>query len=228
MSTIQTNCPHCMQQLAADDSILGQYVDCPACGKRFRLQTQPTAGTANGGFGLPRISMTVALVFQCIALAYSGIEMLMVFGEADEDALGVLALLGIVPIILALIFSCILHYKCWKVVPEGFARLTPGKAVGYLFIPFYNFYWAFPSFGGLGSDCAMVAAKNGLRGFASLSGLGLTYAILWVVNLVAQNIPVLGFFTAVADFVVWLLFYKGVVRLLNGLAAAGSAPQNIG
>ncbi len=228
MSTIQTNCPHCMQQLAADDSILGQYVDCPSCGKRFRLLAESTDGSTAGGFKPPRISMTAALVFQCIALAYSSVEMLMVFGDADEDALGVLAILGVVPIILGLIFTCILHYKCWKAVPDGFARLTPGKAVGYLFIPFYNLYWAFPSFGGLGSDCAMVATKKGLRGFSALPGLGLTYAILWVVNFVAQHIPVLGFFTAVADFVIWLLFYSSVVRLLNGLAMAESEPRAIG
>ena len=172
--------------------------------------------------------MAPALVFQCIALAYSGIELLLVLGEADEDALGGLALLGIVPLILGLVFTCILHYKCWKAVPAGFARLTPGKAVGYLFIPFYNLYWVFPSFGGLGSDCAVVAANKGLRGFSALPGLGLTYAILLCVDLVTQNIPVLGFFVGVAEFVIWLLFYKGVVRLLNGLSMADSDPSRIG
>ena len=227
MSTIQTSCPHCMQQLAADDSILGQYVDCPTCGKRFRLQPRPVAG-ASGSLTETSISMTPALVFQCIALAYSGLELMMVLGEADEDALDGLALLGIVPLILGLVFTCILHYKCWKAVPSGFARLTPGKAVGYLFIPFYNLYWAFPSFGGLGSDCAVVAANKGWRGFSALPGLGLTYAILWCVDLFAQNIPVFGFFAGVAEFVIWLLFYRGVVRLLNGLSMADSEPRRIG
>ena len=226
MSTIQTNCPHCMQQLAADDSILGQYVDGPACGKRFRLQAQTNAGAAAPG-GSERISMTTALVFQCIALGYTVIETLAVLGEADEDGMGILALLGFVPLILALIFSMTLHYKCWKAVPEGFARLTPGKSVGFLFIPFFNFYWAFPSFGGLGSDCAMVASKRGLRGFTALPGLGLTYAILFVVNLPLQNVPVLGMFTAVAQFVIWLLFYSGVVKLLNGVRTMDGPRQQI-
>ena len=225
MSNIQTNCPHCMQQLVADDSILGQYVDCPACGKRFRREARSASG---GGFGTPRISMAAALVFQCISLAFSGFGMLMMLGEADEESIGVLALLSIVPIILNLIFTCILHHKCWKAIPAGYARMTPGKAVGYLFIPFFNLYWAFPSFGGLGSDCATVAAKKGIRGFSALPGLGLTFAILWVVNLLTQQIPVLGFLTGVAQFVIWLLFYKGVVRLLNGLATAESEPQGIG
>ena len=36
-----------MQQLVADDSILGQYVDCPACGKRFRMEARSASG---GGY----------------------------------------------------------------------------------------------------------------------------------------------------------------------------------
>ena len=62
MSTIQTSCPHCMQPLVADESILGQYVDCPSCGKRFRLQSQ-TASEGNASSGPKRISMVAALVF---------------------------------------------------------------------------------------------------------------------------------------------------------------------
>ena len=214
MSTIQTNCPHCMQQLAADDSILGQYVDCPSCGKRFRLQAK-------------REDETVGEDSVALKLSMTGIELLILLGGADEDDLGILALFGIVPIILGLIFTCILHYRCWKAIPEGFARLTPGKAVGYLFIPFFNLYWSFPSFSGLGSDCAVVAAKKGLRGFSSLRGLGLTYAILWTINMLASSAPGLGFFTGVAAFVIWLLFYQNVTRLLNGLAKAESEPKTI-
>ena len=36
-----------------------------------------------------------------------------------------------------------LHYECWKALPERFRSTTPRKAIGYLFIPFYNCYWAF-------------------------------------------------------------------------------------
>ena len=38
------------------------------------------------------------------------------------------------------------HYHLWSVLPTQFAETTPGKAVGYMFIPFYNCYWVFRSY----------------------------------------------------------------------------------
>ena len=149
----------------------------------------------------------------------------MFLGEADEETMGVMAFLAIVPLILCSVFNCILHYKCWKAVPTSFARLTPGKAVGFLFIPFYGLYWAFPSFKGLGSDCSVIAETYGMRGFSSLSGLGLTYAILWIAGFCLGNIPVLGFFVLAGEFVIWILFYSSVIRLLNELSAKDSEPN---
>ncbi len=45
-----------------------------------------------------------------------------------------------------------LLYKAWAALPPTRARTTPGKAVGYLFIPFYNLYWCWTAFPGFASD----------------------------------------------------------------------------
>ena len=236
MSTIQTSCPHCMQPLVADESILGQYVDCPSCGKRFRLQSQ-TASEGNASSGPERISMVAALVFQSIALVISIVKHVVLircvvkyagwwnFSARMFEAQEFTVIVGFIPLVFAVVYTCLLHYKCWKAVPSGFARTTPGKAVGFLFIPFYNLYWVFPSFGGLGKDCAALASKNGLQGFSSLAGLGLSYAILWIGALLTYNVPGLGLLLDVAAFVIWLLFYKGVVQLLNGVSPVDPQPD---
>ncbi len=48
------------------------------------------------------------------------------------------------------IFSFVPHYlfiyNFWNSIPKAFARTTPGKAVGFLFIPFFNLYWYFVAF----------------------------------------------------------------------------------
>ena len=160
--------------------------------------------------------MTLPLVFQSIAIGYAFVETLMVLTDADEEDIGLVALLAFVPLILNLIFTARFHYKCWKALPVGFARLTPGKAVGYLFIPFFNFYWSFPSFYGLAQDCEVVAREKGLLGFKNLPALGLTYAILFTVNLVTTNVPVLSLFVGIGQFVLWVLFYLAVLGVLNG------------
>jgi eukaryotic-like serine/threonine-protein kinase len=35
-----------------------------------------------------------------------------------------------------------LWYKAWSAIQDPYTRITPGKAVGYLFIPVYGLYWA--------------------------------------------------------------------------------------
>lgn len=45
--------------------------------------------------------------------------------------------------IAGLVFGLILIYKMWEAIQAGPARTTPGKAVGFLFIPCFNLYWMF-------------------------------------------------------------------------------------
>ena len=44
-------------------------------------------------------------------------------------------------IISAIAGWCMLYYQYWKQVPVSEAETTPGKAVGFLFIPFFQIYW---------------------------------------------------------------------------------------
>ncbi|MCE1197383.1 MAG: DUF4339 domain-containing protein [Marinilabiliales bacterium] len=49
-------------------------------------------------------------------------------------------------IVFYIVFMKIL-YRGWKLMQINDPRLTPGKIVGYLFIPFYNLYWIFIAIG---------------------------------------------------------------------------------
>lgn len=215
---MKTRCPHCWQQYEVDDSALGTYADCQFCGKRFRVQESSACMAGDGGN--KRLTMTAAIVFQCILLGFSFLSTLInLFDVPPTTAGGVLveALIIIIPSILCIIFTAILHHKCWKALPRGFARMTPSAAVGRLFIPIYNIYWVFPSIGGLGVDCVMLAKSRGLKGYNSLTALGKTLAILICVSWVLGGIPVIGLFLTIAEFIIWTLFYQGVTKLLNSI-----------
>ncbi len=54
--------------------------------------------------------------------------------------------------ITSTVLQYILLYKFWKVIQDGFAKTTPGKAVGYSFIPLFSFYWLFIALGSLASE----------------------------------------------------------------------------
>lgn len=47
------------------------------------------------------------------------------------------------PFLISLIAGCVLLYKGWKAIDDGQARTTPGKAVGFMFIPIFSYYWIF-------------------------------------------------------------------------------------
>jgi len=56
------------------------------------------------------------------------------------------------PVLAGTVLQYILIYKLWQVVQDGFARTTPGKAVGFMFIPVFSLYWLFVVYFGLARD----------------------------------------------------------------------------
>ena len=58
-------------------------------------------------------------------------------------------LMGVVFLIVALVAAMVWLHKAWSSVPDQMRYtdagrwITPGQAVGYNFIPFYNLYWVF-------------------------------------------------------------------------------------
>ena len=61
----------------------------------------------------------------------------------------------------AMIYVCIIFtnivllrmiYKAWAALPSSHARTTPGEAVGFMFLPFYNLYWFWNACVGFAKD----------------------------------------------------------------------------
>jgi hypothetical protein len=110
---------------------------------------------------------------------------------------------------LSVTFGSILFYRCWSVIPPSMTNyITPGKAVGQLFIPFYNFYWAFIAYPKLAEHVNRASGQS-VRPRAS-TGLALTLAILFVAKLILLLFAVtgLGWLAWASWFVIWLLFFK--------------------
>lgn len=64
------------------------------------------------------------------------------------------------PVGASSILQFILIYKFWKVVQDGYARTTSGRAVGFLFIPLFNIYWFFHAYYGLAKDLNGYMNRN--------------------------------------------------------------------
>jgi hypothetical protein len=55
---------------------------------------------------------------------------------------------------------CMFLYKAWDMIQDGKARTTPGQAIGFLFIPFFNLYWTFVAWWGLSQDLNAYAEEH--------------------------------------------------------------------
>lgn len=161
----------------------------------------------------PKVNWIPALVLECVATPALILTSLVAL--EDDDAAQVLSLLSFPILILSVVFSSILHFHCWNAIPERFRFTSPGKAVGYLFIPFFNFYWAFVSWPKLNEGLVIWQRSEGRQPAADAQGLALIYSILFVCSLTIGLIPGVDILIAVTSLVIYILFYQQVVSKIN-------------
>lgn len=106
-------------------------------------------------------------------------------------------------LLYAIIAYLLLLYKAWAAIQDGAVRATPGKAVGFCFIPLFNLYWIFQAFRGYAVDFNGYAERHDL-GARLNEGVFLAYPIL----LLAAAVPLINVLTfwpmiAVLGIVVW-------------------------
>lgn len=163
---------------------------------------------------MQKINWMPALIATACA---TGLELLLSFSELNnvaDETMGLLLLLIVPVVVTTLIFSCLLHYQCWQALPPPYRATTPEQAVGFLFIPFFNCYWAFVSFAGLAQGYAKYGKAMGLREIKNVTDLGVTYAILFIISFaflfLGDFVNAFSMFVAVADLVVFFLFYRAI------------------
>jgi hypothetical protein len=109
----------------------------------------------------------------------------------------------------------ILHYQCWKALPERYRTTTPGLAVGLLFIPFFNFYWAFITFVRLADGFNSWRDNLPELPVRDVRGLAIAKAVLFVSFWTLAFIPGLGSILCLVDLAVFALYYQGIVFNAN-------------
>jgi len=75
-----------------------------------------------------------------------------------------------------------LLYKAWAAIQDGHARTSPGRAVGFLFIPLFNVYWLFQVIWGFAQDYNRFRERHSIQGPKLPEWLFLGYTILLLVT----------------------------------------------
>jgi len=123
--------------------------------------------------------------------------------------------MGVALLITGFIFFYVAHYNYWKLVQRPDVTTTPGKAVGYLFIPFYNFYWIFVSFRGLAVEINKTAAQKKLPNVKTANvGVATAFCIL----LLLCNIPIVNFLALPATQVLLIIMAVNQKKVMIQIA----------
>ena len=125
----------------------------------------------------------------------------------------VFLLLGVALSFIAAIVGYVILYKAWQAIQDGQPRTTPGKAVGFLFIPFYNFYWMFIAYWGWAKDRNAYISSKGL----SLTPLPEKLYLAYPIIILCSGIPYVGSVTALASIVVFIIVCIQMIDTVNGI-----------
>jgi hypothetical protein len=95
-----------------------------------------------------------------------------------------LGISGVFALVSAVAF-CFFVYRMWSAVQDGQARITPGRALGLLFVPFYNFYWVFRALPGWARDYNAYCERHGIRARAAMGPLLAAVLVIPVPSILA-------------------------------------------
>lgn len=147
-------------------------------------------GQVQGGFRHPQIaaasfglwagSIGIGILFFIVSAALMPQAAL----KAETNPMMIFILLGMTGIgwlciLMSSIFGYMILYRAWKCLSLAGATVTPGAAVGFMFIPFFNFYWIFRAFAGFAKEWNLITSVHEETRLAPKmsEGLFLTFCI---------------------------------------------------
>jgi len=132
------------------------------------------------------------------------------------------------PLVGNIFYACIyiifviLLYKAWRIFPNVWPRALPSMAVGFLFIPIFNCFWAFHVIWGFAKDYNAYTAEDNSIKYKMNASLFLCYCIFTFVAPIAFflrgfSAPGLQFFIALASMTMWVLLLIMINQMRNAI-----------
>jgi hypothetical protein len=134
----------------------------------------------------------------------------------------ILAIFGLPVMIGAAVCAAIFLYRAWDQVQDGEARATPGLAVGLMFVPLFNLYWAYIAIWGLSKNMNSYTRRNNIEAPAVNETLALGLCVLMSVGLVFMFVPYLNIIAWLITIPTSLIVMNDFRRTSVAIAASGA------
>ena len=94
-----------------------------------------------------------------------------------------------IPGMILTITICVLWYRAWTLLQAGDVMTTPGKAVGFLFIPIFNLYWLFKVSYGFATTYNKLFVKGVEESNSLSTGIFIVYPAYFIILSILSLTP---------------------------------------
>ncbi|MBN1360429.1 MAG: hypothetical protein JW993_07550 [Sedimentisphaerales bacterium] len=204
-------------------AIFGWRPRCRPQGTRMALSDSPGRSVSLPAVRIPVGWVTTLTIIAAFIIVFDALLLLGVTSELDPDAaegfLAVFLIGSAVAILIDVILSLEILYRAWQAIQDGQARTTPGKAIGYLFIPLYNLYWVFVAWAGFAQEFNAFTARYRIPTRRLSEGFFALQCVLMIVGIVLTRIPVVGLVYSIILSITALMVLWSITGAVNELYA---------
>jgi hypothetical protein len=142
--------------------------------------------------------------------------------NADSEVVGEepLLLLFLISLLWLFIYGAIVLHRAWRPLQGTTARVTPGMALGLLFVPLYSYYWIFQSLYGWAKDYNAFLRARGIDSADKRASENLfLLTCIGSVSFAPLSfmVPVSSIFLIIIVPVLWIICLSQMIRGLNYL-----------
>lgn len=203
---------------------VGSIAECPKCNTRLCnpiKEVRAPITTLPSSHKIKRISKTYITSFSSffwISFTLSLLGWMFLFRlYIIWVAIFCFSLAGLLGVVVAIMWFKIL-YIAWDSIqslreedPSESGMPTPGKAVGFCFIPFFNFYWIFVALAGLAKRMNKFVKNRDIEHDV----ISTTLAVIVSVLLIIGFTPFIGGVTYLLALILFYIFFRQVVHAIN-------------
>jgi predicted Zn finger-like uncharacterized protein len=129
-----------------------------------------------------------------ITVILCALGLMLVINKGAKSTLIVAFAAADVFLIGSVVIEYMLFYKMWAAIKDDKTSISPGKAVGFLFIPVFNIYWALLMVTGFAEDYNSFIIRRSIKAKELPMSLYLIYAFALMLSETALTAPMLCVF----------------------------------